>query len=252
LSRSKTIRRAALAAVPSAPTYGTARLERAKQSFLAAMSHELRTPLNAIIGFAEIMDSQVLGSISVPQYRQYIRDILESGRHLLRVIEGVLDISQAEAGELVLNKREVALADLIAEALRESEMLREARRIDLDITAPVELIVRVDPEKLRKAIACLVSNAAKFGPDGGTIRVSISVEDRGVGIEPLAIERVFLPFVQVEDKLCRSFDGAGLGLPLARLFAELHGGRVELASTPGSGTTATLVLPAYAAAGQPD
>jgi signal transduction histidine kinase len=244
------------------PRYGTAGAERAKQSFLAAMSHELRTPLNAIIGFAEIMDGQVLGPVSVPQYRQYIRDILESGRHLLRIIEGVLDISNAEAGELVLSKHEIELAPLVEQAARESEALREARGIRLEIDVPEGLIVRVDPDKVRKALSCLISNAIKFSGEGTAVHVSgtinddhvvrVQIEDRGIGIEQLALDRVFLPFVQLEDKLCRRFDGAGLGLPIARLFAELHGGAVELDSIRGVGTKAVLVLPAYAAAGRSD
>jgi signal transduction histidine kinase len=242
-------------------TYGTAGLDRAKQSFLAAMSHELRTPLNAIIGFAEIMDRQVLGPVSVPQYRQYVRDILESGHHLLRIIESVLDISSAEAGELVLAKQEVDLCQLIIDAQRDTDALRAARNIALQVDTADDLIVRVDPDRIRRAIACLISNAVKFSGDGSTIRVTalidekrratISVTDEGIGIDPVAMDRVFLPFVQLEDRLCRRFEGSGLGLPLARLFAELHGGEVELDSTLGAGTTATLTFPAYAEATPP-
>jgi len=237
--------------------YGTGGREGAKQSFLAAMSHELRTPLNAIIGFAEIMDGQVLGPIEVPQYRQYVRDILESGRHLLRIIEGVLDISNAEAGELVLHKREVDLRGLIGRAMGETLTLRATRDISVDVAVPDDLIVKVDPEKISRAIAALISNAVKFSPDGSAVKIAsetegavvrIGVSDSGIGILPLAIDRVFLPFVQLDDNLARRFDGSGLGLPLARLFAELHGGTVKLDSLAGSGTTATLVLPIYAAA----
>jgi two-component system cell cycle sensor histidine kinase PleC len=221
------------------------------------MSHELRTPLNAVIGFAEIMDGQVLGPIEIPQYRQYVRDILESGRHLLRIIEGVLDISNAEAGELVLNKREIEVRGLIGRAMGETLTLRAARDITVDVDVPDDLIVQVDPEKISRAIAALISNALKFSPDGSAVRirstiednlVKIGVTDTGIGILPLAMDRVFLPFVQLDDDLARRFDGSGLGLPLARLFAELHGGTVKLDSVAGSGTTATLVLPAYAAA----
>jgi two-component system cell cycle sensor histidine kinase PleC len=237
--------------------YGTAGREGAKQSFLAAMSHELRTPLNAVIGFAEIMDGQVLGPIEIPQYRQYIRDILESGRHLLRVIEGVLDISNAESGELVLNKREVELRTLIGRAMGETLTLRATRDITVDVAVSDDLILKVDPEKISRAIAALISNAVKFSPDASAIKISstidgnlvrIGVTDCGIGIKPLALDRVFLPFVQLEDNLARRFDGSGLGLPLARLFAELHGGALKLDSVPGGGTTATLTLPAYAAA----
>lgn len=225
------------------------------------MSHELRTPLNAVIGFAEIMDGQVLGPIEIPQYRQYVRDILASGRHLLRVIEGVLDISKAESGELVLNMREVELRTLVGRAMGETLTLRAMRDITLDVAVPDDLILKVDPDKISRAIAALISNAVKFSPDASAINISstiddnlvrIAVSDSGIGIKPLAIDRVFLPFVQLEDNLARRFDGSGLGLPLARLFAELHGGTVELDSVPGAGTTATLVLPAYAPAGWSD
>jgi two-component system cell cycle sensor histidine kinase PleC len=225
------------------------------------MSHELRTPLNAVIGFAEIMDGQVLGPIDVPQYRQYVRDILESGRHLLRVIEGVLDISNAETGELILNKREVELRALIARAMGETLTLRAMRDITVDIAVPDDLILQVDPEKISRAIAALISNAVKFSPDDSAISISSTIDDNvvkicvtdcGIGIKPLALDRVFLPFVQLEDNLARRFDGSGLGLSLARLFAELHGGLLKLDSMPGSGTTATLTLPAYAAAGWSD
>jgi two-component system cell cycle sensor histidine kinase PleC len=244
----------------STSRHTAAGFDRAKQSFLAAMSHELRTPLNAIIGFAEIMDAQVLGPVETPQYRQYIRDILESGRHLLRIIEGVLDITSAEAGELVLSKHEVELTQLVEQAARETEALREARGIRLESALAEDIIVRVDPEKVQKALACLISNAVKFSGEGTSVQIKadiddanvvrVEITDRGIGIEPVALDRVFLPFVQLEDKLCRRFDGAGLGLPIARLFAELHGGAVELDSRRGVGTTAVLILPAYAAAGR--
>jgi two-component system cell cycle sensor histidine kinase PleC len=240
--------------------YGTAGLDRTKQSFLAAMSHELRTPLNAVIGFAEIMDSQVLGPIAVPQYRQYVRDILDSGRHLLCIIEGVLDISDAEAGDQIVTKREVEVRALIARAMGETLTLRAVRNIGVELDVAEDLIVQVDADKIRRAIAALISNAVKFSPDSSVIKISggiddgavvrVIVEDQGIGILPIALDDVFLPFVQLEDKLSRRFDGSGLGLALARLFAEMHGGTVKLTSVSGKGTTAILELPAYAAAGK--
>lgn len=234
-------------------------VDSAKASFLAAMSHELRTPLNAIIGFAEIMEAEVLGPMPIAQYRDYVRDIIQSGRTLLQTIEDVLEISRAEAGELSLNKREVDLHRLIDEALGAVAGLCRARGIRVKAHVPDDTVVKVDPPKMYRLLGCLLSNAIKFSPDGGTIdvdarlsrhrEVNIRIEDHGIGMNAVEIERAFEPFVQLEDKLSRRFEGSGLGLPLARLLAELHGGQVKLDSRPGIGTTATVRLPAYGAAG---
>lgn len=222
---------------------------------MAAISHELRTPLNAIIGFAEIMDAEILGPIETVQYREYIRDIRASSRHLLRIIEDVLEISQAEAGELVLAKREIDIAELIFRALAPFEAQCRARSIRIVPSLPEELVIQVDPTRIERAISCLLSNAIKFSRDGGKIdvlaelgaedEVRIAISDNGIGIAASAIERAFTPFVQLADKLSRPYEGAGLGLPLARLLAELHGGSAAIISRPGQGTVATLTLPAY-------
>lgn len=232
--------------------------ERAKQSFLAAMSHELRTPLNAIIGFAEIIDAEVFGPLSVPQYHTYVRDILGSARHLLQIIEDVLEITRAEAGELVLNKREVDIASLVGQSLVSLQAQCKAKRIKIVADLPQDVVIKVDPEKVTRVLASLLSNAVKFSDDGSVVRlaarlqdcgqVAITVEDHGIGMHEEAIERAFAPFVQLDDDLSRRFDGSGLGLPLARLLTELHGGSIRLDSTPGMGTTATLSLPAYGVA----
>jgi two-component system cell cycle sensor histidine kinase PleC len=229
--------------------------DRAKKSFLAAISHELRTPLNAIIGFAEIMDAQILGPIETPEYREYIRDIGTTGRHLLRIVEDVLDISQAEAGELVMAKREVDSGELIRRSLASFDAACLARKIRIVTELPEDLIVQVDPARVERAVTCLLSNAIKFSRDSGQVEVRaafgadgqirIAIRDHGIGMPPAAIERAFAPFVQLQDKLSRPYEGAGLGLPLARLLAELHGGRVLIDSLPGEGTIATLELPAY-------
>src|SRR5438552_850554 len=131
---------------------------RAKKSFLAAMSHELRTPLNAIIGFAEMIDAQIFGALSVPQYHAYVRDILGSARHLLQIIEDVLDITNAEAGDLVLNKREVDVASLVAESLLVVREQSRSKRIKIVSALSDDLVIKVDPEKLERALASLLSN----------------------------------------------------------------------------------------------
>ncbi len=229
--------------------------DRAKQSFLAAISHELRTPLNAIIGFAEIMDAELLGPIEIAEYRDYVRDIRASSRHLLRIIEDVLQISQAEAGQLVLLKSEIDIAELLSRVCETFEAQCVPRRIRILADFPTDLIVRVDASRIERAVSCLLSNAIKFSHDGGEVRVEadiggagrvrIVIRDDGIGMDRDAIERAFVPFVQLEDRLSRPYEGAGLGLPLARLLAELHGGSVAIDSAPGNGTSATLDLPAY-------
>ena len=230
--------------------------ERAKQSFMAAVSHELRTPLNAIIGFVEIMEAELLGPIENASYRGYVLDILLSSRHLLQVIEDVLATSQAEAGQLVLRKSEVDAAELVDRAL--SGVVADeaaAKSVTIEADVPRDLVVRVDPARIERAIACLLSNAVKFSDDGGRVQLSaalgpdgrlhITVRDQGIGMEKAAINRAFIPFVQLKNNLSRPYGGAGLGLPLARLLAELHGGSLELDSRPGRGTVATLTLPPY-------
>jgi two-component system cell cycle sensor histidine kinase PleC len=229
--------------------------ERAKKSFLAAMSHELRTPLNAIIGFAEIIDAQVFGPLPVPQYRAYVRDILGSAAHLLQIIEDVLEISRAEACELVLNKREVDIPALIDQSLRIVRRQSQAKEIEIVAETPGDVVIQVDPDKLSRALAALISNAIKFSPVGSTVRVlvalkdsgtvTIAVEDRGIGMEPRTVERAFAPFVQLDDRLSREFDGSGLGLSLAKLLTELHGGSIGIDSAAKRGTTATITLNAY-------
>ena len=232
--------------------------DRAKQSFLAAMSHELRTPLNAIIGFSEIMDAEVFGPLSAPQYSEYVRDILGSARRLLHIIEDVLEISRAEAGELVLSKREVDVGELIDESLRPFRDWCRSRRIKVVTDVPDHIVIHVDPHKIRRVLASLISNAVKFSGDRTSIALAarldesglltLSVRDRGIGMDPEAIERAFVPFAQLDNSLSRQFDGSGLGLSLARVLVELHDGRIEIDSAPGLGTTATVILPAYAAA----
>jgi signal transduction histidine kinase len=232
--------------------------DRAKESFLAAMGHELRTPLNAIIGFSEMMRAEIFGPLPAVQYRDYVEHILGSAQYLRQIIEDVLEISGAEARTLVLSKREVDLATLLAETCRDFDESCRTNGVSIVVDVPDDIVVKIDRPKIRRAVSCLLSNAVKFSGQGQSIgltarltktgRVTITVEDHGIGIDPSKIELAFQPFVQLEDKLSRRFDGSGLGLPLARLLAELHGGSVTLASRPNVGTTATMVLPAYSSA----
>ena len=155
----------------------------------------------------------------------------------------------------MLAKREIDIAELVEKAIASFDVPCLARDIRIVADLPDGLVIQVDPNKIERAISCLLSNAVKFSRDGGEISISaelvakgevrIVVKDKGIGIAAAAIDRVFTPFVQFADKLSRPYEGAGLGLPLARLLAEEHGGTVTLASRPGHGTVATLKLPAY-------
>jgi signal transduction histidine kinase len=232
--------------------------DRAKASFLAAMGHELRTPLNAIIGFSEMMSSEAFGPLPSARHRNYVEHILGSAQYLRQIIEDVLEISRAEAGTLVLNRSEVDLAAMIGRACGEFQEQCRSRGIALSVDVPDDVVIKVDRLKIERAISCLLSNAVKFNTDGGSIeltarlvdegRVTIRIADDGIGIDASDIDLAFRPFVQLEDKLSRRFDGSGLGLPLARLMVELHGGSVTLQSRIDVGTTANMTLPAYSPA----
>ncbi len=195
---------------------------RAKTSFLAAMSHELRTPLNAIIGFAQLIDAQVFGPISVPQYQSYIHDILTSARHLLQIIEDVLEITRGEAGELVLNKREIDVGSLVDQALVAVRPQSRSKRIRITADLPEDLVIKVDPDKMKRVVASLLSNAVKFSPDRSSVRVvvrlrdcdhvTISIEDHGIGMEPEAVERAFAMEVPRIRWLTNAFGATGPGL----------------------------------------
>jgi signal transduction histidine kinase len=227
---------------------------RSKTDFLANMSHELRTPLNAIIGFSEIMRDQLLGPLGDLRYRQYATDIHGSGGHLLAIINDILDLSKIEAGKHELLEETVALGPLV----RSCAMLLGERAhgggVTLRQALPEDLpMLRADPRKLKQILLNLMTNAVKFTPAGGTVTVtaareadggiSFSVIDTGIGIDPEHFDRVLAPFGQVDSGLGRRYEGTGLGLPLARAFAELHGGSLELASAPGQGTQVIVRLP---------
>lgn len=227
---------------------------RSKSQFLATMSHELRNPLNAIIGFAELMQSEVMGPIGNPQYKSYINDINESGSHLLQLISDILDLTKAEAGMLELHEDLVDLTAAVKAVARVSRAPIEKAGLTIDIELPPDLpVLRADERKTRQVFFNLIGNAVKFTPAGGHIRifgqfdpqkgVRVIVADNGIGIAPGDLDRVLEPFVQVDNSLSRSHQGTGLGLPAVKAIMELHGGSVELRSTVGAGTEVTVVFP---------
>ncbi len=231
------------------------RANRTMSEFLANMSHELRTPLNAIIGFSEVLMLETLGPLDNPRYREYVQDINSSGTHLLSIINDVLDVSKIEAGKMDLHEQELVVERSIQRALRLVAEQAQQRNITLGARVPDDLPgLRADDLKLQQVLLNLLSNAVKFTPDGGHVEVSasadaeagltIAVADNGIGISETDLPRVILPFQQVESGLSRNYEGTGLGLPLVKSLTELHGGRFEMESRLGQGTTVRVLLPA--------
>jgi signal transduction histidine kinase len=228
---------------------------RARSQFLAHMSHELRTPLHAIIGFSELIQDQAPTKPGSPPIAGYAADIWSSGRHLLELINAILDISKVESGTATLTETVFPVADIARNSMVSVRAQAEARNIRIDVRLP-ETTMRVlaDRTRLLQVLINLLSNAVKFTPDNGGIVLCVaesdagelvfSVSDNGIGMTEAEIEIALEPFGQVDNTLSRSFEGTGLGLPLARKLTELHGGRLELTSEKGRGTTARVILPA--------
>ena len=233
---------------------------RHKSEFLANMSHELRTPLNAIIGFSDVLEQRLFGELNERQ-ADYTRDIASSGRHLLDLVNEILDLSKVEAGRMELEPSEFALADTIRGALAfvRERAVRHGIELSEDAASDLGTVV-ADERKVRQVLLNLLSNAVKFTPDGGTIgvrarrrngEVEVSVRDTGIGIAPEDLAKVFDEFQQVGKATDRSREGTGLGLTLAKRFIELHGGRIWIESEIGKGTTFTFALPDPRAAAAP-
>jgi two-component system cell cycle sensor histidine kinase PleC len=228
-----------------------------KTEFLANISHELRTPLNAIIGFSEMIKSETYGELPNPQYKEYIRDIHQSGVHLLSLINDILDYSKAEAGKLDIMVDELDATKLILTCMRLVSTRAEQAQVALVEDVPRDhYIMHTDAKKFKQVMLNLLSNAVKFTPAGGTVKVtmwqntvndtiSIEVKDSGIGIAAKDIARALSPFGQVDSALSRKYEGTGLGLPLTKKIVELMGGTFELASEEGKGTAVTFTLPRH-------
>lgn len=225
----------------------------AKSAFLANMSHELRTPLNAVIGFSEIMTNELAGPLGDPSYKEYAKDILMSGQHLLDMINDILDMAKIEAGKMTISPQPIDPVDPVDAAMRMIRRKAEEKAIDLVLEAEDNLPdIDADHRAIRQMMLNLLSNAIKFtDPDGRiTVRVEqrgtdiyFGVTDTGIGIPPEDLPRLAQPFEQVAESKDRNHQGTGLGLALTKSFAEMHGGRMLLSSIYGEGTTVAFVLP---------
>ncbi|HEY3064086.1 MAG TPA: ATP-binding protein [Chloroflexota bacterium] len=226
---------------------------RHKSAFLASMSHELRTPLNAIIGFSDVLAEKLFGELNARQER-YVQHILASGRHLLALINDILDLSKVEAGKMELDLSDFTVAEALENGLT---MVRErANQHQIGLTLEIEPTIgsiQADERKVKQVMFNLLSNAVKFTPDGGQVRViaraedghlHVAVRDTGIGIAPQDRARIFEEFQQVGPGILRAREGTGLGLTLSRRFVELHGGQLWVEdSAPGQGSTFTFTLP---------
>ncbi|MEO5336291.1 MAG: ATP-binding protein [Magnetospirillum sp. WYHS-4] len=226
---------------------------RAKTEFLANMSHELRTPLNAIIGFSEMMLTEVFGPLGHAQYSDYALDVHNSGRHLLEIINDILDVSKIEVGQMELYLESVQAAALAEASLR---LVRErAHRGDVALRSEIASdlpAIAVDQRRIKQVLLNLLSNAIKFTPQGGQVRlesyrdkesVVFAVVDTGIGMTESEVAVALRPFGQVDSQLARKYEGTGLGLPLAKSLVELHGGSLTVISRKNVGTTVTVRLP---------
>ena len=229
-----------------------ARASSLKSEFLANMSHELRTPLNAIIGFSELLMDPSFGNLEAEQ-QDYVADILSSGRHLLDLINEILDLSKIEAGKMGLSPEPFDIGPVVDEALALFRVEAGRRRIALVVEVEdAAEIVEADRGKVRQILNNLLSNAVKFTPEGGRIVVrtrreeaglAVSVSDTGIGIREEDQERIWEAFTQVDGSHARRYQGTGLGLTLVRKFVEMHGGRVWVESRHGEGSTFRFTLP---------
>ena len=255
------------------------RVTKLKDEFLANMSHELRTPLNAIIGFSELLLMPGVGTLD-EQQRDFLESIARNGRHLLGLINNILDLSKIEAGRMTVHLTRVDLRESIQGAVTDTGSLRSAKRQEASIDFGTEpLLVVADHTRVRQVLINLLSNASKFTPEGGTVSLSalrtpvplpiptdragdkprlasrdavwVSVQDSGIGIQPGDMRKLFQVFSQVDSSSTRQQQGTGLGLALCKQFVEMHGGTIGAESVYGGGSTFWFILPVEGPIRQP-
>ena len=227
---------------------------RAKTEFLSNMGHELRTPLNAVIGFSEIIAKEMFGPVGQPSYKEFASDILRSGNHLLEIINDILDIAKCEGGNLQIVPEPIDVGELLTRSAEMAKPQSQRGNLTLKVEMPEEpMWLLADPARARRIVQHLLSNAIKFTPKGGQVTLSalrkdrgwiaLKIADTGIGMRAEDIPVALAPFGQIDSSLSRKYEGIGLGLPLCKVFAGLHGGSLDIASSPGKGTAVTVVLP---------
>jgi PAS domain S-box-containing protein len=231
-------------------------LERAilaKDRFLANMSHELRTPLNGIIGFTEFLIGEKPGSLQ-PKQKEYLNDVLSSARHLLMLINDVLDLAKVEAGKMELHPERFLIREALEEATTVVKTMADLKHIGLTVTVDAGLqMATLDQQKFKQVLYNLLSNAVKFTDQGGNVEVcakrlderhfEVQVRDTGIGIKPEDLGRLFNEFERLDSGTARRFEGTGLGLALTKKILELQGGRISVEAVPGKGSLFTATLP---------
>ena len=225
---------------------------RAKSEFLANMSHELRTPLNAILGFSEILLAGMFGPIGSPKYEEYARDIHDSGKHLLNVINDILDMSKIEAGQMKIRCERIDLDALIEESLRLTAIPAEEKNVHVEQRVSPGLVMTADRRSMKQILLNILSNAVKFTEPGGKIalrtrkigdKVAITIADTGIGIPKAALSKIGQPFEQVQSQYAKSTGGSGLGLAISRSLVNMHGGSLKIRSREGCGTVVSVMIP---------
>jgi len=225
---------------------------RLKSQFLATMSHELRTPLNSIIGFSELLEDETYGNLN-PKQTKYIGNIVVSSRHLLQLINDILDLAKVESGTIEIHPESLSLHEAMSIIKSVVEPLATKKSISMEINMDEQVqSVAADPARFKQILYNLLSNAIKFTPAGGMVSmdvsrkngtVEISVSDTGIGISQEDQERIFSEFLQVEGSYARKYEGTGLGLALTKKLVELHGGRIWVESAPGKGSRFIFTMP---------
>ncbi len=230
----------------------------ARSQFISIMSHELRTPLTSIIGFSQILLDEAATINFTPRQKSNLERILKNGKHLLLLINDVLDLAKVEAGRMTVNNSLVVVKDIISSVVEETQSIALGQKLLLSYSVEENLSLTTDPLKLRQILLNLIANAVKFTPQGevtvtatrvtaadnATACIAIAVKDTGIGITPADQERIFEAFVQLESGYSRKFGGTGLGLSIVRELTALLGGTVAMTSSPGKGSTFTITLPA--------
>jgi two-component system cell cycle sensor histidine kinase PleC len=216
------------------------------------MSHELRTPLNAIIGFSEIMESELFGPIGDERYKGYASDILGSGRHLLDLISDILDMSRIETGKYKIESESLEMPTILSDCLRLVEGRADEEEVALSLETETLPNIIGDKRAVKQIVLNLLSNALKFTPAGGAVKilgavdndnVTISIEDNGIGIAKEELGKIGQPFLQFESMHSKKYTGSGLGLAICRSLVDLHGGLFNIESELGKGTSVRVSLP---------